>query len=47
MTEVRESDLRFTHKEAATFLTQAMGLDLSSRDVATLSTPWPATTTPR
>jgi LuxR family maltose regulon positive regulatory protein len=36
MTDVREADLRFTHEEATVFLTQAMGLDLSSGDVAIL-----------
>jgi len=36
MLDVRESDLRFTAEEAAAFLTQAMGLALSSDDVATL-----------
>ena len=36
MTEVREAELRFTHEEAAKFLGQSMGLDLSNRDVATL-----------
>ncbi|NIV30465.1 MAG: helix-turn-helix transcriptional regulator, partial [Anaerolineae bacterium] len=36
MTDLREADLRFTHEEATAFLTQAMGLALSSGDVATL-----------
>ncbi len=37
-TELRVSDLRFTLDEAAAFLTEAMGLDLSAGDVATLET---------
>jgi LuxR family maltose regulon positive regulatory protein len=36
MTDLREADLRFTDEEAAAFLTQAMGLDLSADDVAIL-----------
>jgi LuxR family maltose regulon positive regulatory protein len=36
MTDLREADLRFTHEEATVFLTQAMGLGLSSVDVANL-----------
>lgn len=36
MTEVRAADLRFTPAEAAEFLTEAMGLDLSEGDVASL-----------
>ncbi|HSR34808.1 MAG TPA: LuxR C-terminal-related transcriptional regulator [Anaerolineae bacterium] len=36
MTEIREADLRFTHEEATAFLTQAMGLALSTDDVAIL-----------
>ena len=38
MTEIRAADLRFTHEEAAAFLNQAMGLDLSAADLATLET---------
>jgi len=37
MIEIRASDLRFTREEAASFLTQGMGLPLSEEDVATLS----------
>ncbi len=36
LTEIRASDLRFTPGEAAEFLNQVMGLDLSSEDVAAL-----------
>ena len=36
LTEVRASDLRFTCSEAAEFLNQAMGLDLSTEDIAAL-----------
>lgn len=36
MTELRESDLRFTLDEAAAFLNQTMGLNLSFADVAIL-----------
>lgn len=36
LTELRATDLRFTHAEAARFLTQAMGLHLSAEDIATL-----------
>jgi LuxR family transcriptional regulator, maltose regulon positive regulatory protein len=36
LTELRAADLRFTAAEAATFLNQAMGLNLSASDVATL-----------
>jgi LuxR family maltose regulon positive regulatory protein len=36
MTEVRASDLRFTSEEAATFLNQVMGLELSAEDIAEL-----------
>ncbi|HSL26036.1 MAG TPA: LuxR C-terminal-related transcriptional regulator [Acidimicrobiia bacterium] len=36
LAELRESDLRFTPAEAAEFLHQAMGLDLSAEDVAVL-----------
>jgi LuxR family transcriptional regulator, maltose regulon positive regulatory protein len=38
MTELRASDLRFAPDEAATFLNEVMGLDLSAGDVATLET---------
>src|SRR5919197_4423819 len=38
LSELRVNDLRFTASEAATFLNQAMGLDLSAEDVATLET---------
>jgi len=36
LTELRATDLRVTPAEAATFLTQVMGLNLSVQDVATL-----------
>jgi LuxR family transcriptional regulator, maltose regulon positive regulatory protein len=36
LTEIRAADLRFTAEEAATFLNEVMGLDLSSGDVDTL-----------
>ncbi len=36
LTELRATDLRFTASEAAEFLNQAMGLDLSPEDVAAL-----------
>jgi LuxR family maltose regulon positive regulatory protein len=36
MTEIRAIDLRFTTDEAATFLNQVMGFDLSTQDVAAL-----------
>src|SRR5215210_2091518 len=36
MTELHAADLRFTPEEAATFLDDAMGLDLSTDDVAAL-----------
>ena len=36
LTELRAADLRFTTTEAAEFLNQAMGLDLSREDIATL-----------
>ncbi|HKF38773.1 MAG TPA: hypothetical protein VKB35_17900, partial [Ktedonobacteraceae bacterium] len=36
LTEVRAADLRFTPAEAAAFLTQVMGLDLSAEDIAAL-----------
>src|SRR5437660_6028203 len=38
LTEVRATDLRFTPAEAAAFLTQVMGLNLSAEDIARLST---------
>ena len=38
LTELRASDLRFTPSEAAEFLNQAMGLDLSAEDIAALET---------
>jgi LuxR family transcriptional regulator, maltose regulon positive regulatory protein len=38
LTEVRATDLRFTHSEATAFLTQVMGLTLSAQDIARLST---------
>jgi len=36
LTELRTADLRFTPSEAATFLTQVMGLSLSAQDIAAL-----------
>jgi LuxR family maltose regulon positive regulatory protein len=36
MTELRAADLRFTPEEAATFLSQVMGLELSAEDTAEL-----------
>jgi LuxR family maltose regulon positive regulatory protein len=36
LTELRQTDVRFTAEEAAEFLNQVMGLDLSTEDVATL-----------
>ncbi len=36
MTELRAADLRFTPDEAAAFLTEAMGLDITGADVARL-----------
>src|SRR3984893_7178059 len=36
LTELRVTDLRFTPSEAAGFLTQVMGLDLSAQDIAAL-----------
>lgn len=36
VTEIRTAELRFTTEEAAAFLNDAMGLSLSSRDVAAL-----------
>ncbi|MFL5656763.1 MAG: AAA family ATPase, partial [Ktedonobacteraceae bacterium] len=38
LTELRAADLRFTASEAAGFLTQVMGLNLSTEDIARLST---------
>jgi LuxR family transcriptional regulator, maltose regulon positive regulatory protein len=38
LAEVRATDLRFTPAEAAEFLNQAMGLNLSEEDIATLDT---------
>jgi LuxR family transcriptional regulator, maltose regulon positive regulatory protein len=38
LTELRAADLRFTPTEAATFLKEAMGLNLSAEDVAALET---------
>ena len=38
LTEIRVADLRFTISEAAGFLNQAMGLELSEEDIATLET---------
>jgi LuxR family maltose regulon positive regulatory protein len=38
LTEVRAADLRFTHVEAAGFLNQVMGLNLTAGDVAALET---------
>ena len=37
-TELRAADLRFSHEEAAAFLNEAMGLDLSASDLAILET---------
>src|SRR5260221_7177477 len=37
LTELRAADLRFTASEAAAFLNQAMGLNLSAADIARLS----------
>src|SRR5947208_10138992 len=37
LTELRAADLRFTASEAAAFLTQVMGLSLSTPDIARLS----------
>jgi LuxR family maltose regulon positive regulatory protein len=36
LTELRAADLRFTSSEAAEFLNQVMGLDLSTQDIAAL-----------
>ncbi len=38
LTELRAADLRFTPAEAAAFLNQVMGLDLSAEDITTLET---------
>jgi len=38
LTELRATDLRFTHSEAAEFLNQAMSLDLLAEDIAALET---------
>src|SRR5258706_8534976 len=38
VTELRAADLRFTQDEAAAFLTQVMGLTLSTEDIAALET---------
>src|SRR5580700_3980965 len=38
LTELRVTDLRFTHSEAAGFLNQVMGLNLSAKDIAALET---------
>jgi LuxR family maltose regulon positive regulatory protein len=38
LTELRQSDLRFTAEEAAAFLNNVMGLDLSAKDVTALET---------
>src|SRR2546421_9270614 len=38
LTELRATDLRFTPSEAAEFLNQGMGLNLSAEDIARLST---------
>jgi LuxR family maltose regulon positive regulatory protein len=38
LTELRATDLRFTSSEAAAFLNQVMGLDLSAEDIAALET---------
>ena len=39
LTELRAADLRFTPAEAAAFLNQVMGLDLSAEDIAALEEP--------
>jgi LuxR family transcriptional regulator, maltose regulon positive regulatory protein len=36
LVEVRATDLRFTPEEAAAYLNEVMGLDLTARDVAAL-----------
>ena len=38
LTELRAADLRFTHSEAAEFLNQAMGLNLTAANIAALET---------
>ena len=38
LTELRAADLRFTSSEAADFLNQVMGLNLSAEDIAALET---------
>jgi LuxR family maltose regulon positive regulatory protein len=38
LTELRTTDLRFTHAEATGFLNQVMGLTLSAQDIAALET---------
>ena len=38
LTELRAADLRFSSSEAAEFLNQVMGLDLSAEDIAALET---------
>ena len=38
LTELRVKDLRFNHSEAAGFLNQVMGLNLSAEDIAALET---------
>ncbi len=38
LTELRVTDLRFAHSEAAEFLNQVMGLTLSAQDIAALET---------
>jgi LuxR family maltose regulon positive regulatory protein len=38
LTELRVTDLRFNRPEAATFLNQVMGLNLSSEDITALET---------
>ena len=38
LTELRAADLRFTPSEAAEFLNQVMGLNLSAEDIAALET---------
>ncbi len=38
LTEIRAADLRFTSDEAAAFLNQVMGLNLSANDIAALET---------
>src|SRR6266436_6339741 len=37
LTELRVTDLRFTHSEAAAFLNQVIGLNLSAEDIAALA----------